>query len=247
MKIPVRTRTLATAVLTVAAAAGGLAAVSHAGAAGPSHRTAVRSVADTTAVPAGCATGAGAWTCVTTAGSAGGAGRQDAAAASWCETQSVCHRKVTDYVEETVGNGAYGVGGTLIGRFQITLRTNLNGRQPRYTLSLHVVQGPRISGNFHLHCRQHGGGILGIDADCYDSQVVGPVTLIKDWTSRVVNGNRLDNDGTYYGYVDGSFHAEGVNDENGLMRWWNIDTLTSGDYECTSQGTAQCRVLDPKK
>jgi hypothetical protein len=241
MKIPVRT--LAAAALAVAAA-GGLLAVSHLDAGGPSQHAAVRSVADTTAIPAGCDTGAGAWTCVT---AVGGAAQRDAAAASWCETQSVCHRKVTDYVEETVGNGAYGVGGTLVGRFQITLRTNLNGRQPRYTLSLHVVQGPRISGNFYLHCRQHGGGILGIDADCYDSQVIGPVTLIKDWTSRAVSGNRLDNDGTYYGYVAGSFHAEGVNDENGLMRWWNIDTLTSGDYECTSQGTAQCRVLEPTK
>jgi lysophospholipase L1-like esterase len=47
MKIPARTRTLATAVLTVAAAAGGLAAVSRAGAAGPSHRKPVQQVAET--------------------------------------------------------------------------------------------------------------------------------------------------------------------------------------------------------
>lgn len=66
---------------------------------------------------------------------------------SWCEDQAVCHRNPfgDKFLEETKGNAAYGNGPTLIGSFDIVIRTNLNGRQAQWRETFIWDSGPGVS------------------------------------------------------------------------------------------------------
>ncbi|MFI1864304.1 hypothetical protein [Streptomyces jumonjinensis] len=73
---------------------------------------------------------------------------------SWCENGSICGRKISRYIAEVKGNGAYGDGDGVIGSFDLIYRQSFDGKRPRWRSLLDWDSGPRISpGKWRNNCR----------------------------------------------------------------------------------------------
>lgn len=83
---------------------------------------------------------------------------------SWCENGSICGRRISDYIAEVKGNGAYGDANGVIGAFDFVVRQAFNGQRPRWRNILIWDYGPQIeSQEFTNNCRIN---VTGPDGYC---------------------------------------------------------------------------------
>ncbi|WP_434739376.1 hypothetical protein [Micromonospora sp. SH-82] len=129
---------------------------------------------------------------------------------TWCETGSICRRKINNYAAETKGNAAYGNTSGVIGSYDVVLRTNLNGRQAQWRATLIWDSGPTLDFNdTYVNCYEERNNLP--DANCGDHYVGGPVIGPSGWRwdSGTVYGNRLVNSNEYYADVNTLFTPSG--------------------------------------
>lgn len=147
---------------------------------------------------------------------------------SWCETGSICHRRVSSYISETKGNGAYGDQNGAIGSFDLILKTNLNGRQPRYNVGLLKDTGPNLSVDSQVNCVKDQT----FDGTCGQFDV--PTVYIGTYRSGLIYGNRIADNApdNYFSTLTGNFTPDGYGTRS-------FATLRSQDFICPS-GSGNC-------
>lgn len=125
----------------------------------------------------------------------------------WCENAGICHQVRSPYLSFTRGKGAYGNATGVIGSFDVTLRTSLSGRQPRWTLSLVRTSGPPIQFFLmHVDCWEDVSFLP--DPTCGSIDPGGPLVASR-WRSSLLFGPRLNDANEYYAVVNGEFAPEG--------------------------------------
>jgi len=133
---------------------------------------------------------------------------------SWCENGTICGRKISDYIAEVKGNGAYGDANGVIGAVDVIVRQAFDGPWPRWRGLLIWDAGPAITtSSYQINCRIN---VTGPDGHCGGTQLYFGTISSGNWrswypssTSYTYNSERLKG-GTYY-HEDafGSFHASG--------------------------------------
>jgi hypothetical protein len=129
---------------------------------------------------------------------------------TWCENGSICHRKISSYISETKGNAAYGNQSGALGSYDVVIRTNLNGRQAQWRVTLIWDSGPSLDFNdTYVNCYEEINNWP--DTDCGDHYIGGPVISGSSWRwdSGIVYGNRLNNSNEYYAAVNTYFTPSG--------------------------------------
>lgn len=121
---------------------------------------------------------------------------------TWCEHAPICHRKPwggNNYISEAKANLAYlDDRGRVIAKIDVIIRTNLNGRSARWTVTLIWDSGPAVKfSELGIHCREDASGP---DSGCGDSSLGSPYVRSR-WNSRRVQGNRLRHSNEYFGEV----------------------------------------------
>ncbi len=129
----------------------------------------------------------------------------------WCENVEVCHRRINGYIAESKGNATYfSFEQGFIGDFDIILRINLNGRQPRWQVTVILDRGPALQFNeIWVNCGQAVDFLP--DATCGPNFMGAPRLdrVGARWTSQLVFGERLPMEGEYYGVVAGTVFPAG--------------------------------------
>lgn len=101
---------------------------------------------------------------------------------TWCENGSVCGRKISSYIAEVKGNGAWGDQTGARGAFDQVLRQAFDGPYPRWRATLIWDSGPAVNGyNWHIKCRQER---TGPDGTCGD----------RDWDPVSVSSSKKRTD-----------------------------------------------------
>ncbi|GHA30041.1 hypothetical protein GCM10010329_61520 [Streptomyces spiroverticillatus] len=152
-------------------------------------------------------------------------GRRDG---EWC-ADATCHRVISDYIAETVGNGIYGTSHAVEGRVRFTLRVNLNGTQPRFTVSFDVMDGPAVDPMMSVNCNDLNGPFP--HSSC-GSWSTSPKAFKRVWKSKIINGNRLADDDNYNASLGVQFKAQGVPRPGGGP--WTATTVHSKRWLCTT-------------
>jgi len=153
---------------------------------------------------------------------------------TWCENGDVCSRKISTFISETKGNGAYGNASGRIGRFDVILKTNLNGRSPRWAISFIHDEGPSLNlDNPQVQCFEDV--VFFPDSDCglYPSDRnprIGPGA--RRWDSQLLNGVPLKDENDYSAEVYARFTPDGHPPQT-------IAPLRSANFNCPS-GEANC-------
>ena len=131
---------------------------------------------------------------------------------SWCENASICHSDISDYISKTKGNAAYGNQNGVIGTFDVVLRTNLNGRQPRYTVKYIRDTGPTLTIKGTVNCVKDQV----FDGTC-GHYSVGTRTVSSKYTSGLINADRIANDkpDNYFSTITGTLTAKGYSNISG--------------------------------
>ncbi|MBJ7325596.1 MAG: hypothetical protein JHC70_25050 [Rhodococcus sp.] len=131
---------------------------------------------------------------------------------TWCENASVCSRSVPDspnYISETKGNAAYGNEDGYIGSFDHIVRTNLNGRSPRWTVTYIHDDGPTLTmSRATMWCRKD---VFGFDPTCGFNDV-GSFSLSstnRRYSSGLIQGPYLSDSAQYYGTSYGQYSPSG--------------------------------------
>jgi hypothetical protein len=157
---------------------------------------------------------------------------------SWCESGSVCARKISAAIAEVKGNGAYGNQDGVIGAFDFVVRQSFNGPYPRWRSLLIWDYGPTVIPNtFYNACRINQ---TGPDGFCGDPNPVyfGNISSSswRSWwpssTGYDQHGTRLRGSTNYHDDNYGSFHAAGY----GLTFYasvihtgrWNVCSSSTG-------------------
>lgn len=140
---------------------------------------------------------------------------------TWCEAGSICSRKITSYISETKGNGAYGNQNGAIGAFDLILRTNLNGGQPQYTVGINHDSGPLLRVYATVNCVWDKL----FDGTCGHFPI--SEVYVGNYRSPVIYGNRVPSSGTYFSTLTGTFTPDGY----GNMRF---ATLQTEKFRCST-------------
>ncbi len=122
---------------------------------------------------------------------------------TWCETGTVCTRPISAYISETKGNGAYGDQNGAIGSFDLILRTNLSGGQPRYNVGINQDSGPLLTVNSTINCVWDKL----FDGTCGHFAV--PQVYVGNYRSNLIYGTRVPSSGTYFSTLTGNFTPDG--------------------------------------
>ncbi|GAA2305013.1 hypothetical protein GCM10009853_072590 [Glycomyces scopariae] len=142
---------------------------------------------------------------------------------TWC-VGNVCHRVKSAYIAASRPDAAYGNQDGVIGTFSVNVNTNLNGRQAKWTINLAWSTGPAIAYvGMNLSCREDKNNLP--DSICGSSSfkpAIGPTAV--SWTSRTINGERLNNSNPYYAQLSGQFDAGGSR--------YGMDTLRTLTFNC---------------
>jgi hypothetical protein len=151
----------------------------------------------------------------------------------WCENGSTCTRKISNYISETKGNGAYGDSHGTIGNHDLIIRTSLNGRQANWNVSVIWDGGPTIYfSNFNVNCREDQ---FGPDPNCGVFRAIGNGNYVGPSRTRVnsgtIYGNRLNDSDPYYAQLGGYFTPDGY-------PRFTFGTLNTARWNCF--GTSNC-------
>ncbi|MBI0299263.1 hypothetical protein JBE04_33595 [Streptomyces sp. PRKS01-29] len=78
---------------------------------------------------------------------------------TWCESGTICGRKINDFIAEVKGNVAYGDQNGVIGTFDLILRQAFDGQFPRWRTALDWDSGPEVQpGEWSINCRTNISG-----------------------------------------------------------------------------------------
>lgn len=133
---------------------------------------------------------------------------------SWCESGSVCGRKISNYIAEVKGNGAYGNQNGVIGAFDFIVRQAFDGPWPRWRSLLIWDYGPAINPyNFVANCRVN---VTGPDGHCGGTDLLFSTVSSGHWrswwpssTGYDYNSQKLKGSTYYHDDMYGSFKATG--------------------------------------
>jgi hypothetical protein len=146
---------------------------------------------------------------------------------SWCENGGICNQKVSSYIAWTKGNAAYGDADGAIGSWDNTIRVNLNGRSPRYTLTEVLDSGPTLYLDLTLDCRE----VPAPYSWCGNSVREATISAAsRTWSSGLINGSPLSDATSYRALVGGHFTAAGES------LTWTIGQLGSMAWNCPASG-----------
>jgi hypothetical protein len=127
---------------------------------------------------------------------------------TWCEYGSICHRLITDYIEETKGNAAWGDQDGVEGSYDAIVKTELKGRIAYSTVTLIWDTGPSLQfGGTYLQCTDDAG----IPYSCGTSELPDARIGIAGFRHRfdTVAGNRLRNADSYHSSLHTAFTPNG--------------------------------------
>jgi hypothetical protein len=150
---------------------------------------------------------------------------------TWCENASVCGRKISSYIAEVKGNGAYGDLSGAIGGFDYIVRQNFNGPYPRWRSIIDWDWGPTVYPNeFYTRCKRHVPRAP--DPSCgtetvYFSRINSRIT--RSWwpspTGLDQLSQRLTKSSMYHDDLWVPFRVDGYN------RTWHVATLHAGRWK----------------
>lgn len=130
---------------------------------------------------------------------------------TWCEASSTCTRKISSYISETKGNLVYGNQTGSLGSFDVIMRTNLNGRQARWTGTFIRDTGGTVAfSSAHFACTQ----AWTFDKTCGNHNLDngdGAFTLSNSYVGPLVYGNKLVESDEYFGETKANFRASSIN------------------------------------
>lgn len=152
---------------------------------------------------------------------------------TWCESQedARCTRRIGTYTAETQGNVFYGTFEQgVIGRFDVIIRTSLNGRQQRWITTIIIDEGPNLDFlSLFLTCQEEEPYYP--DTNC-GAHVVGFPYVQSTYRSPLIFGNRLGDESLYYAQIDGTFEPDsGVPTE--------LPTIETRRFTCPDE-TSNC-------
>lgn len=134
---------------------------------------------------------------------------------TWCESGTICTRKISNYTVEVKGNGAYGDSRGAIGAFDQVMRQSFNGGNPRWRMLLDYDTGPAVNGfDWHTRCRKSDAFSDSVCGDNpYDPATISsasPRTWFPSSTGLVVNSQVLSGStNKYHDENYGAFKASG--------------------------------------
>ncbi|MFE4610886.1 hypothetical protein ACFRK5_21430 [Streptomyces niveus] len=156
---------------------------------------------------------------------------------TWCESGSICARRIgaDNAIAEVKGNGAYGDSGGVIGSFDLVFRQSFNGKYPRWRSALIHDSGPEVQPvEFFNKCRINISG--GPDGNCgSETLYFTDINRGKQWawvpssTAYRQNNNPLRNGQKYHDDHFGEFRA------HGHSQYFSTGTLHTGRWDrCTA-------------
>lgn len=133
---------------------------------------------------------------------------------TWCESSSVCARKISSTIAEVKGNGAYGDLTGVIGEFDLIIRQAFDGQWPRWRNTLIWDSGPMIlPQEFSNNCRINQ---IGPDGHCGEVLYNFATVSSTSWKSQkpsattyYYNSQKTSNSSNYHDDNYGSFRAVG--------------------------------------
>lgn len=128
---------------------------------------------------------------------------------TWCEYGTICSRTLSDYIAEVKGNAAYGDQTGVIGSFDIVMRVNLNGRQPRWNVTLIHDTGPSLVFNRVLLACTQQYNIFGCGSFAADNGDAFIILGNGRFSGPMVYGNKLVDDGRYRTLLKATFQPLG--------------------------------------
>jgi hypothetical protein len=134
---------------------------------------------------------------------------------SWCENGSVCGRRISDYIAEVKGNGAYGDIHGVIGTVDFVIRQAFNGQYPRWRTVIIWDSGPALTINSYVNvCRTNlnnrPDGFCGTSSAYF--YVLSGSRRRDAWPSETgydQNDSKTNSGGNYHDDNYGSFYAAG--------------------------------------
>ncbi len=153
---------------------------------------------------------------------------------TWCETSASgsCARWVSNDVTESKHSMAYGDDDGVIGTWEIIIRTNMNGRSARWTVTYIWDTGPPITiQRSDIHCFEVVPGPFQ-DSRCGIHYAGAPATIgggPKRFQYGPIQGGRLADAGTYYGSLFGQ------NTPSGYPYVLSFPTMETGRFVCPTQ------------
>jgi len=124
----------------------------------------------------------------------------------WCEIGGECHRRINDYVSETEGRVVFGNRSGALGSYDALIRTNLNGAQPQWRVSVIHQWGRSVYVNWlNLNCREDN---FLRDSNCGVYRALTGVRITSRFDrkdSGWIYGNRLNDDNEYYAFTSGVY------------------------------------------
>lgn len=135
---------------------------------------------------------------------------------TWCENGTICRRIISDYKSETKGNAAYGNSDGVIGTFDVILKTTLNGASGKWQGIFDWDSGPEVTFNqAHIECRNvinawpdSSCGAWPVDGEDGNGSFAISESDQRD-TGPVIQGNKLEDAGEYFGKVQSYFTPDG--------------------------------------
>lgn len=155
---------------------------------------------------------------------------------TWCEFGSVCTNNINSYSSKTKGNAAYGDGDGLVGNYDLILKTNLNGRQAQWTVTIIHDNGPGIIfNNQYVNCFEQVQ--LFPDSVCGAHSVPDAYVTSSNRTfnSGILYGSYLSDSSTYYGAYNGQFYPVDNTD-----LYLSAGELESQRFNCFGRGDDIC-------
>ncbi|MCO1339385.1 hypothetical protein BJH93_10855 [Kocuria polaris] len=149
---------------------------------------------------------------------------------TWCETGTICKRKISSYIYDVKGNGAYGNEKGAIGSYDVIVRTNLNGRQATWTVTRIWDSGPSLKfTSSYQRCWEQRAALS--PRSCGAHSLTG-VTLSSGTYRNVkkIKGNYLKNSNNYKGIFSTKFTPKGYSTYTAS----NLDTGTFNCYRTSS-------------
>lgn len=157
---------------------------------------------------------------------------------SWCEPYGLCHDYYSRYTADTKANIWWGRGGELGGTFDMILRTNLNGRQPQWRLTLKRDSGPSINfSGMRFNCKKDISFRPDTSCGTRFADDDGSFRMTTWWFGKYVYGNRLEDSDEYYTTITGTMKADGGWPAIGMN-----PALRSMNFNC--YGTDKCYFPD---
>lgn len=160
---------------------------------------------------------------------------------TWCESATVCGRKISDFIAVVKGNMAYGDSKGAIGNVDVIIRQSFNGPWPKWRGTLIWDRGPAITtSEYKINCRINK---TGPDGNCGG---------IKLYFNTISSGNQRSDRPSTTGFTQNSdklvantkYHddALGTFKATGYSATFKYGTLHTGRWQSCSKNCKYYQV-----